>query len=36
MIHAVSYQFTRGSAQSVWSALGIDGLQPVRRRACSA
>jgi hypothetical protein len=29
MIHAVSYQFTRGSEQSLWSALGIDGVQPV-------
>ena len=29
MIHSVSYQFTRGSEQSVWSALGIDGLQPL-------
>ena len=29
MIHAVSYQFTRGSEQSLWSALGMDGVQPV-------
>jgi uncharacterized membrane protein HdeD (DUF308 family) len=29
MFHAVAYQFSRGSPQSVWSALGIDGLQPV-------
>ena len=29
MIHSVSYQFTRGSEQSVWSALGIDGVQPL-------
>ena len=29
MLHAVSYQFTRGSEQSLWSALGIDGVQPV-------
>jgi Glycosyltransferase family 87 len=29
MIHAVSYQFTRGSEQSLWSALGIDGVQPL-------
>jgi hypothetical protein len=28
MIHSVSYQFTRGSEQSVWSSLGIDGAQP--------
>jgi Glycosyltransferase family 87 len=28
MLHSVSYQFTRGSEQSVWSALGIDGVQP--------
>jgi hypothetical protein len=33
MIHSVSYQFTRGSEQSVWSALGIDGLQPLAQ-AC--
>jgi hypothetical protein len=29
MAHAVAYQFSRGSLQSVWSALGIQGLQPV-------
>lgn len=30
MLHAVSYQFTRGgSLQSVWGALGIQSLQPV-------
>jgi len=29
MLHSVSYQFTRGSEQSVWSALGIDGVQPL-------
>lgn len=29
MAHAVAYQFSRGSLQSVWSALGIEGLQPV-------
>jgi hypothetical protein len=29
MIHAVSYQFTRGSLQSAWAALGIPNLQPV-------
>ena len=29
MLHAISFQFTRGSEQSVWSALGIDGLQPL-------
>jgi Glycosyltransferase family 87 len=28
MLHSMSYQFTRGSEQSVWSALGLDGLQP--------
>ncbi len=33
MLHSVSYQFTRGSEQSVWSALGIDGLQPLAQ-AC--
>jgi hypothetical protein len=29
MAHAVAYQFSRGSLQSVWSALGIEGLQPL-------
>ena len=29
MVHAVAYQFSRGSFQSVWSALGIEWLQPV-------
>jgi Glycosyltransferase family 87 len=28
MLHAVSYQFTRGSMQSVWGALDIAGAQP--------
>ncbi|HJS96197.1 MAG TPA: hypothetical protein VJ741_18175, partial [Solirubrobacteraceae bacterium] len=28
MLHSVSYQFTRGSMQSVWGALGIAGAQP--------
>jgi hypothetical protein len=29
MARAVSYQFTRGSMQSIWSALGIAALQPL-------
>ena len=29
MLHSISYQFTRGSEQSVWSALPIGGLQPL-------
>jgi hypothetical protein len=29
MVHAVSYQFTRGTDQSLWTALGISGLQPL-------
>ena len=29
MAHAVAYQFSRGSLQSVWSALGVERLQPV-------
>jgi hypothetical protein len=29
MAHAVAYQFSRGSLQSVWSALGIERLQPL-------
>jgi hypothetical protein len=28
MVHSVSYQFTRGSMQSVWGALGVAGAQP--------
>lgn len=33
MVHAMSFQFSRGSLQSVWSALGIEGLQPLAQ-AC--
>jgi uncharacterized membrane protein len=33
MLHAISYQFTRGSLQSTWSALGIEGAQPLAQ-AC--
>jgi tetrahydromethanopterin S-methyltransferase subunit D len=29
MAHAVAYQFSRGSLQSIWSALGIEALQPL-------
>jgi hypothetical protein len=29
MVHAVAYQFSRGSEQSIWGALGIPGLQPL-------
>jgi hypothetical protein len=29
MIHAISFQFSRASPQSVWSVLGIEGLQPL-------
>jgi hypothetical protein len=29
MAHAVAFQFSRGSLQSVWSALGIERLQPL-------
>ena len=28
-LHAIAFQFSRGSPQSVWSALGITGLQPL-------
>ena len=28
MLHGMSYQFTRGSMQSVWGAFGIAGAQP--------
>ncbi len=33
MLHAISYQFTRGSLQSIWSALGIERVQPIAQ-AC--
>jgi hypothetical protein len=36
MVHAISYQFSRGSPQSVWSALGILALQPVGEAAALA
>jgi hypothetical protein len=29
MARAVAYQFTRGSLQSIWSALGIEPVQPL-------
>jgi hypothetical protein len=29
MIHAVAFQFSRGSPQSMWRVLGIEGLQPL-------
>lgn len=29
MLHAISYQFSRGSPQSLWAALGIGGVQPL-------
>lgn len=29
MAHAVAYQFSRGSDQSIWGALGVSGLQPL-------
>jgi Glycosyltransferase family 87 len=28
MVRSISYQFTRGSMQSIWGALGIAGVQP--------
>jgi hypothetical protein len=33
MIHALSFQFSRGSPQSLWAALGIAGLQPLGQAA---
>jgi hypothetical protein len=36
MLHAISFQFSRGSPQSVWSALGIWGLQPAGEAAVLA
>jgi hypothetical protein len=29
MVHAVAYQFSRGSPQSGWAALGVGWLQPI-------
>jgi hypothetical protein len=29
MVHAIAYQFSRGSPQSGWAALGVEWLQPV-------
>src|SRR6185437_10566013 len=29
MLHALSFQFSRGNAQSAWSMLGIEALQPI-------
>ncbi|MFL5823357.1 MAG: glycosyltransferase 87 family protein [Solirubrobacteraceae bacterium] len=28
MLHAISYQFSRGSPQSLWAVLGVQSLQP--------
>jgi hypothetical protein len=36
MLHSMSFQFSRGSPQSVWSALGIWGLQPAGEAAVLA
>jgi hypothetical protein len=36
MVHAISYQFSRGTPQSVWAALGIPTLQPVGEAAALA
>jgi hypothetical protein len=36
MIHAVSYQFSRSSPQSIWSVLGLEWLQPVAQAATLA
>jgi hypothetical protein len=33
MVHAVAFQFSRGSPQSVWSVLGIEALQPIAQAA---
>ncbi|MHB8690860.1 MAG: glycosyltransferase 87 family protein [Solirubrobacteraceae bacterium] len=29
MVHAIEFQFSRGSPQSVWAALSLTGLQPI-------
>jgi Glycosyltransferase family 87 len=34
MVHAMSYQFSRGSMQSVWATLGLESLQPLAE-ACA-
>jgi hypothetical protein len=36
MIHAIAFQFSRGSPQSVWSVLGIESLQPIGEAAVLA
>jgi hypothetical protein len=36
MVHALSFQFSRGSPQSLWAAFGIDGLQPLGQAAVLA
>jgi hypothetical protein len=36
MLHALSFQFDRGSAQSAWSLLGIQALQPIAQAAVIA
>lgn len=36
MLHAMSYQLSRGSPQSLWSALGIQSLQPLGQAAALA
>lgn len=33
LLDALSFQFTRGSLQSVWSVLGLDAIQPVAQAA---
>lgn len=33
MTHAIAFQFSRSSPQSIWSALGIESLQPVGEAA---
>jgi hypothetical protein len=36
MLHALSFQLSRGSAQSAWSLLGIEALQPIAQAATLA
>jgi hypothetical protein len=33
MVHAIAFQFTRGSPQSVWSVLDVPGLQMIAQAA---
>lgn len=36
MLHAMAYQLSRGSPQSLWAVLGIESLQPIGQAAALA